>query len=170
MSLKSYRYLIGCVCVVLGFVLFGIFPNYQTHVAMDRQIAKIREEIAEQRALFPLFQKLLAEAQSDAPSDLPFPKKAKLPKNETGGISLFFQKLARDYGFEVINITPDIITMTGSSGLIRLDMVITGRFADLRSLLLRMGEIPYMEHIESIDIHAVGEKKEIRLIFWIAQG
>jgi len=159
-----------CLVGILGFVLLAILPSHRAIRATERKIEKLQQEIEEQESLQPLFQDLLKQAQSKTPSDMPFPKKAKLPREETGGISDFFQELAQKNDFQVESIVPDVVSLTDGSGYLMLNTILKGRFLNFRRLLLQLGELPYIEHIETIQIRTVGQLKEFRLKIWIAQG
>ncbi len=167
--LQSIRYIVICIGGILGFSLLAIFPSYKALGNMDLKISKLQQKNDEQKALHPLFLDLLKNSKRETPSKLPFPKKAKLAREETGGISDFFQELARKHNFKVQRIVPDVLTLTDGSGYLALDATMTGDFLSFRKLMLQLGEIPYLEHIESIGIRTVKNEKEFRLKVWIAQ-
>ena len=169
LPLQTVRYIVIWVGGILGFILLAIFPSYRAIIATDRKIEMLQEKIEEQEALYPLFQELLKKSQRQTPSQLPFPKKAKLSREETGEISNFFQGLAQKNNFKVESIVPDVVSLTNGSGYLMLDATLKGGFLFFRRLLLQLGEIPYLEHIESIQIRTVGHDKEFRLKVWIAQ-
>ena len=168
-SSQSIRYIVICVVGILGFVLLSIFPTYRAIIATDNRIGTLKKQVEEQDVLYPLFEDLVKKSKSDTPSQLPFPKKAKLSRDDTEDISAFFQQLARQNEFKVETIVPDMVSLTDGSGYLKLDTVLRGEFFKLRNLLLQLGEIPYLEKIESIQIRTVGDVKEIRLKLWIAQ-
>lgn len=167
--LQSIRYIVICAGGILGFILLAIFPGYRALHATDQKIATLQAQIDEQNAMHPLFQDLLKRAKTETPSRLPFPKKTKLPRDETTDISASFQRLAMQNQFTVQSIVPDVVSLTDGSGMLMLDMVLRGRFADFRRLLLQLGEIPYLERIESIGIQTVENTKQFNLKVWIAQ-
>lgn len=169
LPLQSIRYIVICLVGLIGFTLLTILPSHRAIRTTERQIAELKQAIEEQQALQPLFQQLLEQAKRRTPSDMPFPKKAKLGRGETGGISSFFQELARRNDFRVESIVPDVVSLTDGSGYLKLNTVMTGRFLDFRKLLLQLGELPYLEHIETIQIRTIGELKEFRLKLWILQ-
>ena len=166
---QSLRYIAICAGGIFGVVLLAIFPSYRAIVATDRDISTLQKKIDEQKTLYPLFQDLLKQSKVETPSQLPFPKKAKLSRDETGDISDFFQEIAHRNDFEVESIVPDVVSLTDGSGHLMLDARLKGKFLNFRQLLLQLGEIPYLEHIESIRIRTVGNAKEFRLKVWIAQ-
>lgn len=168
-ALQSTRYMIICLVGILGFGMLAIFPSSRAIVATDRKIAALQEKIDEQKALYPLFQDLLKRSETELPSRLPFPEKTKLPREDTGDISDFFQDLALKNDFTVESIVPDMVSLTDGSGHLMLDVKLTGMFMNFRRLLLQLEEMPYLEHIETITIQTVGDAKEIRLKLWIAQ-
>jgi hypothetical protein len=168
-SMQSVRYAVICLGGIIGFVMLSIFPTHRAIVTTDKKIAALTEKVEEQKVLYPLFKDLLEKSKSETPSQLPFPKSAKLSKEETEDISSFFQELARQNGFSVETIVPDVVSLTDGSGYLMLDAVLRGEFLKFRNLLLQLGEIPYLEKIESIQIRTVEDLKEFRLKLWIAQ-
>jgi len=168
-SSQSIRYIVICMGGILGFILFSIFPTHRAIIAMDQKIGTLKEQVEEQKVLHPLFEDLVEKSKSETPSQLPFPKKAKLSRDETEDISAFFQELAHQNDFKVETIVPDVVSLTDGSGYLMLDAVLKGEFLKFRKLLLQLGEVPYLEKIESIRIRTVGDVKKIRLKLWIAQ-
>lgn len=167
--LQTIRYIVICLGGILGFILLAIFPSHRALNDSEKQITKLQEQIEEQKMLHPLFHDLLKRSKVETPSRLPFPKKAKLSRDETGDISSFFQELAVRNQFKVESIVPDMVSLTDGSGHLMLDTILKGSFVNFRRLLLQLGEIPYLERIESIQIRTVEDIKEFRLKVWIAQ-
>lgn len=170
LPIQSIRYIAICLVAILGFGLLAIFPSHQAIRATERKIEKLQQEIEEQEVLKSLFQNLLKQAQSKAPSEMPFPKKEKLSREETDGIFVYFQELAEKNDFKVESIVPDVVSLTDGSGHLMLNTTMKGEFLNFRRLLLEIGELPYIEQIETIQIRTVGQLKEFRLKIWIAQG
>jgi len=54
-------------------------------------------------------------------------------------------------------------------GILRLMIQVIGEFQDLRELLLDLGGLPYLEHIEIIQINSFGTKNKINLTIWISK-
>lgn len=167
--MQSIRYLVICAGGLFGFILLAILPTYQANVTLEGKIVKLKAEIEDQKTLYPLYLDLVKKSQIKPSSDLPFPKQEKLSKDETGTISDLFQELARKNSFNVISIVPDVGSLTDGAGRLKLEAVMTGQFMNLRNFLLQMGEIPYLDVIDGIQIRTIGDSKEFRFSIWVAQ-
>ena len=109
------------------------------------------------------------KARFQTPDNLPFPKKEKLSKNETGNISGIIQNIILLNDFELNSILTDVGGLMDGSGILKMSVDVTGDFENLRKLILQLGTLPYLEHIENIHIDNANDKQNILLKLWIAQ-
>ena len=72
-------------------------------------------------------------------------------------------------GFTLEDIDTDIESLMTDSDILRMMIQITGEFQNLRELLLDLGSLPYLEHIEVIQINSLGKKNRINLTIWISR-
>ena len=166
---RSVAFLLVCAGGLLGFFLLVIYPQQTSLVEADMEIRELKGRIEEQKILYPVFQDLLRKARFKGTEGLPFPTKAKLNRNETVNILSIFRDIAKKNHLTLVDIRSDIESFIDSSGYLKIDLVAEGRFFDLRNFMLSLGELPYLEHIERIQIHSIQEKKAIDLKIWIAQ-
>jgi len=129
----------------------------------DLDIKKLKVRIEEQKILYPIFQDLLKKVRVKDTEALPFPKKAKLMRNETAKISSIFQEIAQKSNLVLKEIIPDADALISGAGYLKLN------FLDLRNFMLQLGELPYLEHIERIQIRSVQDSKEISFKLSLAQ-
>jgi len=135
----------------------------------DLEIEKLKGRIEEQKILFPVFQDLLRKVRLKDTEGLPFPKKAKLVRSETAKTLSIFQELAQKSNLTLESIVPDVDSVIDSSGYLKMKLVVKGEFLGLRDFMLRLGELPYLEHTERIQIRSAQDSKEISLKIWMAQ-
>jgi hypothetical protein len=154
---------------IILFVLLSIFPNYMAYSNITQEIATLKGQIEEQKILSPIFNDLTKKARFDEPDNLPFPKPEKLDKNETGKISAVIQEIIQRNDFKLENITTDVYSLTQKPGTLKLNVQMTGDFLNLRNVLLQLGALPYLKHIETIQIDSRGTGSKIQLKLWLAQ-
>ena len=154
---------------LLAFFLLSIFPNYIAYSNIDSDINQLKNEIERQKILSPIFKDLSEKAQIDEPDNLPFPKTAKLSKDETSKISSVIQKIIRDNEYELESIVTDVSSLMSGYGILKMSIQMQGDFMNLRNIILQLGSLPYLDHIESIQINNHHEINQVRLEIWIAQ-
>ena len=64
---------------------------------------------------------------------------------------------------------PDVDSIIGGAGFLQMTVVMKGELFDLRNFMVLLGEVPYLEHIEQIQIRTAQDLKEIRLRLWMAR-
>jgi len=154
---------------ILIFVLLSIFPNYLAYSNMNHEIEKLKNQIEEQKILSPIFTDLSEKATFAEPENLPFPQKAFLSKNETGNLSSIIQEIIQENDFTLESIMTDVGGLLEESGILKMSVEMTGDFMKLRNLILQLGSLPYLAHIESVQIDNFNDKHKILLKIWIAQ-
>jgi len=154
---------------IILFVLLSIFPNYIAYSNITQDIDKLKGEIEEQKILSPIFNNFSEKAKFEEPDNLPFPKKAKMAKSETAAISSVIQDIIRNNGFKLENIATDVDSLMHESGLLKLNVTMSGDFMNLRDVMLQLGALPYLEHVESIQISSSHKDSKIQLKLWFAQ-
>jgi hypothetical protein len=161
-------FLIGS-CALLFFFLLVVYPQRISLAEADLDIKKLKGSIAEQKILYPIFQDFLKKARVKDTESLPFPKKTKLMRSETAKISSIFQKITQKSNLVLKEIIPDVDALISGSGYLKLNLTVQGEFLDLRNFMLHLGELPYLEHIERIQIRSIQDTKEISFKILLAQ-
>jgi hypothetical protein len=154
---------------MLLFVLLAIFPNYISYNNIVHEIDILKDKIEEQKILSPIFEDLSKKAQFQNPGSLPFPSPDKLSRDDTGKITPIIREVVAANDFLLEDIDTDIESLMTESGILRMMLQVTGKFQNLRELLLDLGSLPYLEHIEVIQINSFGTKNKINLTIWISQ-
>jgi hypothetical protein len=151
------------------FVILAIFPNYMSFTNMEREIDTLRNKIEEQKILSPIFEDLSKKAQFTKPASLPFPPPEKLSKNDTNKISPIIQSIVEKKGFTLEDIDTDIESLMSETGVLKMSVHMIGAFNNLRDVLLDLGALPYLKHIEIIQINSFRDANKINLSVWISQ-
>ena len=151
------------------FALLSIFPNYIAYRNITREIETLKGRIEEQKILSPIFNDLSKKAEFKEPANLPFPKKDKLARNETGKISTVIRDIVRNNGLNLEGIATDVDSLTKESGILKLNVQMSGDFMNLRNVMLQLGSLPYLEHVESIHIDTTGKGGNMRLKLCFSQ-
>jgi len=165
----SFSYLLVGVVAILIFFVIG-FYNYRSLNDLESDINKVKADIEEQRVMAPLYKELIEKLKVKTTKRLPFPARAKLPKEQHEQITTIFGDLARKANLEVVSITPDINSLTGGSGLLVVNAALKGDFFNFRNYLIELGNVPYLEHLGEIQIQTMPVGKEFRLKLWVAVG
>jgi hypothetical protein len=154
---------------MLLFVLLAIFPNYISYNNIVHETSILKDKIEEQKILSPIFEDLSSKAQFQNPASLPFPSPEKLASADTEKITPIIREKVAANDFLLEDIDTDIESLMTDPGLLRMMIQMVGEFQRLRDLLLDLGSLPYLEHIEVIQINSLGEKNRINLTIWISQ-
>lgn len=165
---QSIRHIIICAGGILAFVVLAIYPYHKSLVRLDRQISKTESEIQEQEALFPIGKELLKSVMQKETWALPFPEKSGLSRDRAADISAVFEQIARKSDLEVIRIIPDIKSLSEQTGLLSVTTVVKGKIYDFRDFFIEIGKLPYLEHVEEIQIQPTEGVKELSLKVWLA--
>ena len=165
---KTFRYLVICSVGLLCFVALGIYPRQKSINDLNAKIGKLETEIAAQKILLPVFNALVKRGKIKNPEGLSLPKKAKLDRAKAVMVSNTFRGLARMSGLQVIEIKPDLKTLAKESKNLSVSLHLSGDFSNFHGFLIRVEEIPYLEHLERIQIQPVVGFREFRLKLWLA--
>lgn len=154
---------------MLLFMLLAIFPNYISFNNIEHEISILKYKIEEQKILSPIFEDLTKKAQFQKPESLPFPKAEKLSTNDTDKITPIIRDIIETNGFTLEKIATDLESLMTESGNLKMSVNIVGEFHKLRDVLLDLGNLPYLEHIEVIQVNSFGDKNKIFLTIWVSQ-
>jgi inhibitor of KinA sporulation pathway (predicted exonuclease) len=166
---RSIAFLLICAGGLLVFTLLVIYPQRLSLAEADLEIMKLKERIDEQRILNPVFQDLLRKVRLKDTEGLPFPKKAKFVHSESATIPSVFQDIAQKSHLTLQDITTDVDSLIENSEYLKIKFVVKGDFVDLRTFMLNLGDLPYLEQIERIQIQSTKDAKEVSFKVWLAQ-
>jgi hypothetical protein len=161
-------YLMICTGGILGFILLAIYP-YQRHLTgLDTDIETIEAQIEEQEILNPIYHKLLKQISLTEGRVLPNPQKGKLESDKVAEISSVFEEKAKSSNLDLISVVPDVTSLVEAPEHLSVTARLKGSFFDFRNFFIQINKIPYLEHIEEVQIQPAAGTKEMRVKVWLA--
>jgi len=165
----NFTYIATCCGLILITLLAGIWP-YQT-ITSDQQeeINALIYQIKEQEALSPVLKTLIESANMSGNELLIMEKdQADIIPQDTSSISHYFKQSALKSGLRVLSLVPELKSLTKDSRYLPFEMQLHGSLNGLRSFLMTIGRLQFLEQIEIIDIYSRGRMKEYFLKVWVA--
>ena len=135
----------------------------------------MKKQIDEQRLLAPIynrFTQLMGEIQPEPMGgDLPFPTREPLSPEQVAGIEPLFRQLADLNKLRARRIGSDLNSMISETGELKLSLEMLGTFSNLRAFMLKLGELPYLTHVERIEIRRESGTPNLlmELDIWLAR-
>ncbi len=169
LSSETIVYLMLCGGGILAFILLAILPYKKALRKMDEDIQNINAQINEQKVLKPIFKDLLNQIKAESPQGLPVAPKSKLGRNDTDKLAAIFQKMTRSSHLRLDNFIPDLNTFVDNTGVLKVTVIVSGDFLNLRPFLLKLNRISYLEHIEQVAVRTVKNLKEANFMIWMAK-
>jgi len=163
---RSVNYLLFCLSGVFIFVFGGIVPTYWNHVDLDQKINDEKRLIAENGTLQPL-PRLLQSNPISSSRSLTVPPRVALQGSEIERIDALFRELAGRLGMKVISVVPDL----GSSRdphVLLMYVSLKGDFENFINVLKKLGELPYVDHIEEFAIQHTGNERALDITMQIS--
>jgi len=154
---------------IVLFVLLAILPAQRESRALDARIAEISMRIKEEQILTPLYESLLKKTQMNPPAGLDIVPKEKLKRKETDKVRQTFQDLARQSDLQLAEYSPEIQSMIGEAGHMKVKLLLKGEFLNFQPFLLEVSRLPYLDRIEELTIKSARDTKEFRLHVFLAR-
>jgi hypothetical protein len=167
---QSHIYLGICLIGLLLFVFGGIVPAYWTLSEMDERAAGVKQRIEEQKILVPIHKTLQSAGEQKDSTTLTLPEKGKLAQANIDTLPANLNAVVRTSGMSLVSAIPNVGALTGDAKSIPVNIVLKGNFQNFRKLLISLGGLPYVDHIEEIMIQGKTDAKEYRLKVWVAIG
>ena len=164
---RSMVYLLICLCGVLIIFAAGIIPEYFSSARLDQQIKSIQFQIEEQKRLYPIHQILQDKTHKKDGRTLPFPKKNFLSRTQMDAVPETFREIAKKANLDIVSASPDLNNLGSESSFLPINAVIRGDFFNFRKFLIGLGEIPYLERIEEIQIQQNEDTMELKMKMWL---
>ncbi|MFH2119158.1 MAG: hypothetical protein ABIJ25_02025 [Pseudomonadota bacterium] len=149
--------------VLLLFILAVIVPVQRFIAGLDGRIKDIQYRVDEQKGLQPIYQALKARSRTTAPSILPTPESGKLSRDLVSVVPSTIGRIVRNAAMETISISPDVNSLANQSRSLLMHTVIRGDFMSFRKFLIGVGELPYLERFEEVEIRQDPDFMEFRM-------
>jgi len=151
------RLLFATVCIggILGVYLLSIWPHQQAERQLTRQVDALQRQINDQKLLAPIYKRftaILGDTQPAELGDLPLPRPERLTAEQMAGIEFLFRRLAEQSQLTVRQVGADMNSMINETGELKLALQLRGGFSNLRGFMLKLGELPYLTHIERVEV------------------
>jgi hypothetical protein len=147
--------------LVMGMVV--IFPVERSTAGLERQIKEIQIQIETQKTLQPIYQALKTKSQTTAAGILPTPESGKLPRDLVRVFPSTVRRIAKNSDMEMISVSPDVTSLADQSRHLLVGAVLRGDFMNFRKFLIGVGELPYLERLEEIEIQQDPNFMEFRI-------
>ncbi|MBF0450015.1 MAG: hypothetical protein HQK75_04875 [Candidatus Magnetomorum sp.] len=165
----NFTYIAGCCGLIFITLVAGIWPYQKITSDQQNEINTLMYQIKEQEALSPVLRTLIESADLSG-SELLMMEKEQMeaaPK-DTSAISNYFKQAALQAGLSILSLVPELKSLTKDSKYLPFEMQLHGNLNGLRSFLMAIGRLHFLEHIEIIDINSRGRMKEYYLKIWVS--
>ena len=166
---RSLTLLIIGVGLILILVYIG-FYNYRNIAKLDTEINELNTKINTHQSYAPMTKQLIDRMKVKPQRNLPLPAKAKLSVEQKDQISYIFKDMAQKSKMELLSVSPDINSMVGGSAAMLVHATLKGDYYNFRNFLIELGDRPFLERVEEIEIQQVPGTKEFRLKVWLVVG
>ena len=146
------------------------FYNYQNIARLDTEINDLNTKINTHQSYAPMTKQLIDRMKVKPQRNLPLPAKAKLSVEQKDQISYIFKDMAQKSKMELLSVSPDINSMVGGSAAMLVHATLKGDYYNFRNFLIELGDRPFLERVEEIEIQQVPGTKEFRLKVWLVVG
>lgn len=140
----------------LGFLLLfaaaALWPMGRSVISRDSEIREIQYQVDEQKNLQPLYQALKTRSQARPTTALPSPQRDKLSRDLVVITPSTLRRIADNASLKTQSVAPDVSSLTNQSKSLIMNMVVRGDFMNFRKFLIGIGELPYLERYEEIEI------------------
>jgi len=164
---RSLMYVICCFAVLIAFIVIVLLPSYRSLGELDHEVEKIESRIKTQQRLMPFYMRLVKKTEEKVPSRYPLPGVKAIPEKSIDLIPSIFKGVARRSSAELVLVNPDFTTLAKGKGRILINATMRGSFVQIRRFLIEMGAVPYLQHIEEVDIHQRTDGKELKMKVWL---
>ena len=167
-------FVVVCLSGILGFYLLSILPHQQAADRLEEQIVDLNRRLDEQRLLAPIYKRfteMVGETRPALLGELPFPSPEQLTSEQLAGLEALLHQLAAQCQLDIRDIGADLNSMINETSALKLSLEIQGAFGHLRDFMLKLAELPFLEHIGRIEVRrAEGVRGlQMELDLWVAR-
>jgi hypothetical protein len=166
----SLLFSLMCLSGVLIIVFAGIVPKQFSLARLDQKIKSIQFQIEEQKSLYPIYQVLHKKSQTRDAKVLPAPAMTPLLRTQLDAIPSIFRQIAQHANIDTVSVSPNLNSLGNEPRFLLVDTVVRCDFLNFRKFLIGIGEVPYLERIEEIQIEQNEDTMEFKMKIWLALG
>ena len=165
---QSVGYLLFCLLGITIFLAAGLGPAYLRLKALARSVAELETEVAVQEKIRPVYLQVSTDASLRTEMAYAIPQEAALPLDSISMIPVLFGKIAHESNMEFVSAYPSLQSMSTTRSQVMVTVVCHGKWQDFRTFLVRLAEMPYVDHIDEIDVVTEsGTLREYTVHVWI---
>ncbi|MEN6510074.1 MAG: hypothetical protein ABFD63_15065 [Smithella sp.] len=165
---NSLGYILICGGIIVIFLLLIIFPLNRVNAGRAKDIKKLQDQIDEQKGLGQVYQLAQSDPRKKSDFILSNPAGTRLSRQETEKFQKSFRTEAEKANLMVMSLIPDPDSMGIGSKYLIYNATVKGEFANFRKLLVGLGEMPYVEQIEEMNMKQDSDSMEFSLKIGIA--
>jgi len=166
----SLLFSLMCLSGVLIIVFAGIVPKQFSLARLDQKIQSIQFQIEEQKSLYPIYQVLHKKSHTRDAKVLPAPAMTPLLRTQLDTIPSTFRQIAQNANIDTVSVSPNLNSLGNEPRFLLVDTVVRCDFLNFRKFLIGIGEVPYLERIEEIQIEQNEDTMEFKMKIWLALG
>jgi len=155
--------------IILVLISIGIVTQYMSMANLDKRADKIRFEIDEQKGLQSIYQLLKSKGQKNV-KVLPFPARGKLSRDQIETMPGNLRDIAKKVNMDILYASPDMASIGPDSRSLLVNVSIRGDFFNFRKFLVGIGDLPYLERIEEIQIQENADIMEFKMKIRLAMA
>jgi hypothetical protein len=157
-----------CFAGALLFVIVGLQPLHGRVSRLNGEILELRGRVSEQEVLYPVYTDLLESSIKDEAPGIVARTRRPLAQQEIGTLSALVSGLAQSSKLQLASLTPETDSLAGGAKRMPVRAALRGGFSDMRGFLLELENLPFVEHMEELQIQDFAGPKELRLKMWVA--
>ncbi len=152
---KNVRNLLILGAVVLIVACLMIVPNFRALSRLSAETRTLRKAVAEQRQLLPVFRQMVRLAQGGDKTSLPLPPVTAVPRKDIGSAINRLTAAALDRHLVVTDEQAGLENFLQKTRRVRVQVMLSGDLDAFRRYLLAVAQIPFVEVIETVGVHAM---------------
>ncbi len=156
---RTVNFFLFCLAGALIFVFGGVVPAYWNHAYLEQKIDDARRRIEENDTLQPVFRSLQSARGNVSPT-LTIPPRAALKRSEIERVDASFRGIAGQSGMKVVSLVPELGS-AGDTRVLAVNMSLKGDFESFRTVLKKLGELPYLDRIDEYAIRRAGNSRAL---------
>jgi hypothetical protein len=154
---RSIAFILFCTVGVLAVGIVGLYPNHRNAIELEQRLEDVKAKLANQQLISPVYRQLMEKAKPLDSKGLAGPTYTDAGVAEIDHFPSLVAEIAGKNRMVVEHVAPDLKSYEESSNALRMNVALAGDFFDFRQMLIDMGSIPYLQHIEEIRIES-GER------------
>jgi hypothetical protein len=160
---RNIIYSLLCLTAVLMIVFVGVIPQQLSLARLENKVKSIQLQIEEQKKLYPIYQVLQKGDKTRESKILPSPLKSPILRTQLDMISTTIKEIASKANLDTVLASPDVNSLGYAPKSLMVNIVLMGDFFSFRKFLIGLGELPYLERIDEIQIRQNEDTMEFRI-------